>query len=146
MTTIVSGAEFDGTANIVIVGGAEFDAQAPAASVVVSWAEFDVLAPRAPVIVSWIDFDTLRPRPVVVSQMYFDTQTPPSVDAVGESQDAVGGGRARRSSFTAAKSSPAPAPTHYHSNAYEQLELAAAAELADEEIVLTFLLELALHD
>lgn len=54
------------------------------------------------------------------------------------------GRRARRSSVTRAKSSPAPAPVPYHSRSYEQDER-AALELDDEETVIAFLMEFALH-
>lgn len=60
--------------------------------------------------------------------------------------DAVigGGRRASRSSVSRAKSSPAPAPTHYHSRSDEQEIERLAAQLDDEEIVLAYLMELAL--
>lgn len=57
-----------------------------------------------------------------------------------------GGGRrssARRASSSRAKSSPAPAATHYHSRSDEQEIERLAAQLDDEEIVLSFLMEFA---
>lgn len=55
-----------------------------------------------------------------------------------------GGRRASRSSASRAKSSPAQAPTHYHSRSDEQEIARLAAQLDDEEIVLAYLMELAL--
>lgn len=58
----------------------------------------------------------------------------------------VGGGgrRSTRSSTSRAKSSPVQAPTHYHSRSDEQEIARLAAQLDDEEIVLAFLMEIAL--
>lgn len=102
-----------------VVAGIEFDAKA--GPVFVGGIEFDTVA--APVIVGWIEFDCLAPA-----------------------RAGVVGGSARRATTTTVgiKSSP-PAPSvRYHGRAYEQEELAAAAELDDEETILAFLMEIAL--
>jgi hypothetical protein len=60
-------------------------------------------------------------------------------------QAVVGGRGVARRATSGIKSSPAPAATRYHSHSYEQEELAAAAELDDEETVLALIMEIALH-
>lgn len=79
---------------------------------------------------------------------------PPTVPGLVEPPDAiasvagvVGGRGAHRATSAPAsiKSSPAPAASRYHGASYEQEELAAAAELDDEETVIALLMEIALH-
>lgn len=98
-----------------------------------------------PVIVSSFVFDTAA-RPVVVSFVEFDTQALSIGDGSGdkvEPSPSIGGSRARTSAASRSKSSPATDSSRYHGRSDEQAELALAAELADEETVLTFILELA---
>lgn len=60
-------------------------------------------------------------------------------------QAVVGGRGVARRATSGVKSAPPAPPTRYHSHSYEQEELAAAAELDDEETVLALLMEIALH-
>lgn len=63
-------------------------------------------------------------------------------------QQSYGGARRSSSRSSArrspAKTSPPPPPARYHSRSDEQLEAMLAAQLDDEEVVLAFLMELAL--
>jgi hypothetical protein len=80
-------------------------------------AEFDALA--NPVCIGWCEFD------------------PASIDEM----QATVGGRGKRSSF--ASTAPIQAPSRYHDRyADEDIAAALAAELDDEEAVLTLLMEI----
>lgn len=97
------------------------------------------------VIVSALEFDA-EAKPVIVSFVTFDTlSTVPAGDYVPTPPAARAGMGYRRASTIASsvQSPPSKAANRYHWDSQEQ-EI-AAAELQDEEIVLTFLMEFALH-
>lgn len=98
------------------------------------------------IIVSGIEFDA-RVGQVVVSGIEFDCRAPvpPAPDSNPDTSADSSGGAGRRTALRSnAKSSPAPAPSHYHSRSDEQEIARLAAQLDDEEIVLAYLMELAL--
>lgn len=102
---------------------------------VVGSVEFDVRA--GPVFVGSIEFD-VQPTAVFVGAIEFDVLAPAAEEVVA----GMGYHHASRSS---ANTSPPKNAKRYDDDSYRQEQARVAAELADEEIVLAFLMEYALH-
>lgn len=128
MSAVVEGIELDATAGPVVVDGVEFDTLP--GTVFVSDAAFD--AQTNGVFVGGIEFDTEVQERIAAP-----------VTTVKPDPHGLGYRRATRS--VTSISSPKPAPKRYDEHSLRQdMERIAALELADEEIVIAFLFEVAL--